>query len=292
MALSSHPAHIPEVAVVTVSFGSGNVLGGFLDSVPRSSADPVVVVVADNATDDFFVAQLSRAASAEYLALKENQGYGAGMNAGIASLPEGIKWVLVSNPDVVLEAGAIDALVRAGREDDRIGSVGPAILTDGAIYPSARAVPSLRTGVGHALFANVWPGNPWTRAYRRDSSGEAVRRDAGWLSGACVLVRKSAFDAIGGFDDGFFMYFEDVDLGYRLGKAGYRNVYEPAAVVTHAGAHATTTESARMITAHHESALRFLSRKYSGRALWPVRTALRVGLTARSAVLRRNPGHH
>jgi len=292
MAFSSHPAPISEVAVVTVSFGSGHVLEGFLDSVPRSSANPIVIVVADNARNDVFVARLSRAASAGYLALEQNRGYGAGMNAGIASLPEGIKWVLVSNPDVVLEVGAIDALVRAGSEDDRIGSVGPAILTDGMIYPSARAVPSLRTGIGHALFANIWPGNPWTRAYRRDSSGEAVRRDAGWLSGACVLVRKSAFDAIGGFDDGFFMYFEDVDLGYRLGKAGYRNVYEPAAVVTHTGAHSTTTESARMITAHHESALRFLSRKYSGRALWPVRTVLWIGLTARSAVLRRNPGHH
>ena len=292
MAFSSHPAPISEVAVVTVSFGSGHVLEGFLDSVPRSSANPIVIVVADNARNDVFVARLSRAASAGYLALEQNRGYGAGMNAGIASLPEGIKWVLVSNPDVVLEVGAIDALVRAGSEDDRIGSVGPAILTDGMIYPSARAVPSLRTGIGHALFANIWPGNRWTRAYRRDSSGEAVRRDAGWLSGACVLVRKSAFDAIGGFDDGFFMYFEDVDLGYRLGKAGYRNVYEPAAVVTHTGAHSTTTESARMITAHHESALRFLSRKYSGRALWPVRTVLWIGLTARSAVLRRNPGHH
>jgi N-acetylglucosaminyl-diphospho-decaprenol L-rhamnosyltransferase len=160
------------------------------------------------------------------------------------------------------------------------------------VYPSARALPSLRTGIGHALFANIWLGNPWTRAYRRDSSSDPVRRDAGWLSGACVLVRKSAFDELGGFDDGYFMYFEDVDLGYRLGKAGYRNVYEPAAVVVHSGAHSTSDHSARMISVHHESARRFLTRKYSGWYLWPVRVALTVGLDLRSALLSRRATHH
>jgi N-acetylglucosaminyl-diphospho-decaprenol L-rhamnosyltransferase len=108
------------------------------------------------------------------------------------------------------------------------------------------------------------------------------------LSGACVLVRKSAFDEIGGFDTGFFMYFEDVDLGYRLGKSGHRNVYEPAAVVTHTGAHSTNSDSGRMITAHHESARRFLNKKYSGPLLWPVRVVLRIGLQLRSALVRRH----
>ncbi len=79
----------------------------------------------------------------------------------------------------------------------------------------------------------------------------------------------AAFDELGGFDDGYFMYFEDVDLGYRLSKAGYRNVYEPSEVVNHSGAHSTSVESERMIEAHHESARRFLQRKYPGPLLWP-----------------------
>jgi N-acetylglucosaminyl-diphospho-decaprenol L-rhamnosyltransferase len=292
MALSPQPPRTPVVAVTTVSYGSGDVLEGFLESVPAASGEPLIVVVADNGTDDTAVARLTTASSARYLPLGRNLGYGGAMNEAIRTLPSDVRWVLVSNPDVVLTAGAIDALVAAGDSDPRIAAVGPAIMTDDEVYPSARALPSLRTGIGHALFANIWLGNPWTRAYRRDSSSDPVRRDAGWLSGACVLVRKSAFDELGGFDDGYFMYFEDVDLGYRLGKAGYRNVYEPAAVVVHSGAHSTSDHSARMISVHHESARRFLTRKYSGWYLWPVRVALTVGLDLRSALLSRRATHH
>lgn len=275
---------------MTVSYGSEAVLAGFLDSVPSASAFPVSVTVADNkpATGQR-VHDLTELANARYLPLDKNLGYGGGMNAAASTIPAETEWILVSNPDVVLGPGAIDALVATGSADPQIGSVGPAIYgEDGVLYPSARSVPSLRTGVGHALFANLWLGNPWTRAYRKDTDLTPVRRDAGWLSGACVLVRKSAFDLLGGFDDGFFMYFEDVDLGFRLGKAGFRNVYEPAAVVTHSGAHSTTSDSKHMIDVHHESARRFLSKKYSGALLWPVRFVLTVGLRVRSTLVQRS----
>jgi N-acetylglucosaminyl-diphospho-decaprenol L-rhamnosyltransferase len=106
-----------------------------------------------------------------------------------------------------------------------------------------------------------------------------------------VLVRRSAFAELGGFDSGYFMYFEDVDLGYRLGKSGYRNVYEPSAVVTHTGAHSTSSDSGRMLTAHHDSAIRFLNRKYARRSLWPVRAVLTLGLRLRLAVVRRAREH-
>ncbi|MBC7592219.1 MAG: glycosyltransferase family 2 protein, partial [Salinibacterium sp.] len=226
MAIPDDSPSAPRVAVVTVSFGSNDVLPDFLGSIAPSSSSPLHIVVADNRPDGS-VGGLAAACGAVYLPLPSNEGYGGGMNAAVRDLPASVEWVLVSNPDVVLDAGSLDTLVAVGDTDPRIGSVGPAILTsEGALYPSARSVPSLRTGVGHALFANLWLENPWSRAYRRDADEAPVRRDAGWLSGACFLVRRSAFDSLGGFDPGFFMYFEDVDLGHRLGKAGFRNVYE------------------------------------------------------------------
>lgn len=292
--MATSTQHGRSVAVVTVSYGSGAVLKDFLSSVQSASSLPLAVVVADNkpdATDS--VQALAAAARVDYIAL-ENRGYGSGMNAAIARLSPDIEWVLVSNPDVVLQPGSIDTLLATGREDAAIAAVGPAIVTDGLIYPSARAVPSLRTGIGHALFANIWLTNPWTRAYKRDTDGAPTRRDAGWLSGACFLVRRSAFDRLGGFDDGYFMYFEDVDLGYRLGRAGYRSVYEPRAIVVHSGAHSTETagESIRMIAAHHASARRFLNTKYGRWYLWPIRIGLSVGLSIRSSILKRRAGHH
>lgn len=286
---SSSPTHGARVAVVTVSYGSADVLPTFLDSVPGASASPIEVVVADNkAASPEDVAALVTAHGAHHLPMPGNLGYGSAINAAVASLAPSIEWVLVSNPDLVMSDGAIDTLVATGDEDARIGAVGPATLTaEGDIYPSARAVPSLRTGVGHALFANLWVGNPWTRRYRNDTVSIGERCDVGWLSGSCLLVRRSAWNEIGGFDPDFFMYFEDVDLGYRLGRHGYRNVYEPAAAVTHTGAHSTTSDSAGMIQAHHDSARRFLDKKYSGPLLWPIRVGLRIGLAVRSALIKR-----
>jgi N-acetylglucosaminyl-diphospho-decaprenol L-rhamnosyltransferase len=278
----------PSVGIVTVAYRSNRVLGGFLDSVPAASASPVALVVVDNAPGPGDGAALSAEAGATHLPLPSNPGYGGAINAGVRALPDSVEWVLISNPDVVLAPGAIDTLRETGDSDPVIGAVGPAVLNpDGSVYPSARAVPSLRTGVGHALFANLWQRNPWTLAYRRESDPSDARRDAGWLSGSCLLVRRSAFDQIGGFDEGYFMYFEDVDLGFRLGKAGYRNTYEPAATITHVGAHSTGSESARMVAAHHDSARRFLSKKYVGWYLWPIRAGLAIGLAIRSRAITR-----
>jgi N-acetylglucosaminyl-diphospho-decaprenol L-rhamnosyltransferase len=284
-------ARVSGIGVVTVSYGSGEVLRGFIGSVAASSTSPLSVVVVDNLPEgDAGVRRQTEAAHATYVPMPRNVGYGTAMNAGVAALPSDIDWILLSNPDVILGEGAVDRLLATARGDSSIAAAGPKILTsDGDVYPSARAVPSLRTGVGHALFVNLWVGNPWTRAYRNDTTGPVERRDAGWLSGACLLVRRSAFEQLGGFDPGYFMYFEDVDLGYRLGKSGYRNVYEPDAVVTHYGAHSTSSESGRLtsIAAHHDSARRFLNQKYAGALLWPIRVTLTIGLQLRSALLKR-----
>lgn len=282
------PDQTPRIGVVTVAYRSDDVLPAFLASVAAASAEPVAVVVADNAPDTGGARAAAEAAGAGYVALPANPGYGAAMNAGGATLPASVEWVLIANPDVVLAPGSLDTLRDAAEADGQIAAVGPAVLNpDGSVYPSARAIPSVRTGIGHALFANLWQDNPWTRRYKLETDEAPVARDAGWLSGSCLLVRRRVFDELGGFDEGYFMYFEDVDLGYRLGRAGYRNRYEPTATVTHLGAHSTSAESERMIRAHHDSARRFLGRKYAGWYLWPVRATLAVGLALRSRVVAR-----
>jgi N-acetylglucosaminyl-diphospho-decaprenol L-rhamnosyltransferase len=96
-----------------------------------------------------------------------------------------------------------------------------------------------------------------------------------------VLVRRAAFDSVGGFDPHYFMYFEDVDLGAKLGRAGWTNLYVPAAVITHTGAHSTSQTAGRMERTHHDSAYLYLSRKYAGWYLAPLRSVLRIGLTVR-----------
>ncbi len=285
----------PRVAVVTVSYDSLAVLGPFLDSVPAAAArTDASVHLADNKPDSPqrpAIESLVAAAGGHYLPMTSNLGYGHAVNEAVATVPADVEFLLVTNPDVVLSPGSIDILTDTLIELSDAAVVGPKILElDGSAYPSARSVPSIRNGVGHALFANIWPTNPWTRSYRLEVGEHPVRRDAGWLSGSCFLMRRSVFDQLGGFDTGYFMYFEDVDLGYRVGKAGWRNVYEPAAEVLHTGAHSTTGESVRMLEAHHASAKRFLAKKYAGPLLWPVRAVLSLGLTLRSALVARRGG--
>lgn len=275
-----------SVGIVTVAYHSSNELGPFLDSARRSSAEEAPVVVVDNdAGDGSATRELVEERGGIYLPMSRNGGYGTAVNRGIAALPPTVEWVLVSNPDVLLDENALDELVRFGAGDPRIGSVGPRILNeDGSVYPSARAIPSLRTGVGHALLGDIWPTNPWSRRYHRDSEYGDESRAAGWVSGACLLVRRRAFESIDGFDESFFMYFEDVDLGFRLGRSGWLNTYDPSATATHLGARSTSNSSG-MAIAHHRSAARFIDKKYPGAILAPLRLALHVGLTVRGTVV-------
>ncbi|MFF1878086.1 glycosyltransferase family 2 protein [Leifsonia sp. NPDC058230] len=284
--MSSEPS-LSSVAVVTVSYNSSAEMAPFLSSVTESEGAPVRVVVADNdSADASETRRITLDEKATFLPTGGNHGYGGAMNRGVASLGPDIDAVLISNPDVVIHPGAISRLLAVLASSESIGAVGPRVLNpDGSTYPSARALPSLRSGIGHALFGEIWPTNPWSASYRVDMSDVSATRDVGWLSGSCLLVRRSAFEAIGGFDEGFFMYFEDVDLGRRLHEAGWRSVYVPDASVTHTGAHSTSTDSVKMIRAHHASAYRYLKKKYPSALYSPIRLALRIGLAARAQYL-------
>ena len=276
------------LGLITVTFSPGESLAALLDSVPAATAGDVEVVLVDNGSTDGSVEQAAARPGISLVRMDTNVGYGAAANAGVAALDPSIELVLLINPDVVLAPGAIDELVAAARRHPTAGAVGPMITTpDGTIYPSARQLPSVGTGIGHALLGWWWPGNPWTRSYRLDRA-TPVERSAGWLSGACLLLRRSAFRQVGGFDPAYFMYFEDVDLGQRLTAAGWENLYAPSARVMHSGGHATEKQPGAMAVAHHHSAYRYLARRYPRWWQFPLRLALRGGLAARAAVARRS----
>lgn len=281
---------VARVGVVTVAYESGASLDAFLDSIPAAVTEPVDVVVVENASAGAADARASAERhGARFLPLGENRGYGGGVNAGVDALGE-VEFVLISNPDTVLAPGSLDTLVERARTHPEAAALGPLVRdAGGAVYPSARRLPSLREGLGHALFVNLWPMNPWTRAYRQ-AAADIREREAGWLSGSCVLVRRDVFAELGGFDEAYFMYFEDVDLGARITRSGRVNLYVPEAEVMHTGAHSTRRSASRMRAAHHDSAYRYLARRYTAWYLWPLRVALKVGLGIRKRLPTRAGG--
>ena len=285
------PGYGEELGVVTVTYSPGALLDTFLDSLHEATSRPVRVVLADNGSVDGAPEKAAREReNVSLLRIGENVGYGAGANRGVAELGPDVGWVVVANPDLEWRPGSVDALRDAGRRWPRAGALGPLIREpSGEVYPSARALPSLAHGAGHAALGTVWPDNPWTKAYRR-SDVAPVEREAGWLSGSCLLLRREAFDSVDGFDARYFMYFEDVDLGERLGKAGWRNVYVPSAEVVHVGGASTGKPdvSARMVAAHHRSAYRYLAERYPGARWAPLRAALRAGLEVRHRLATRS----
>lgn len=281
------------MGIVTVTYFPGSTITTFLDSIanaamwPASGGDPFVVV-ADNGSTDGSLEKLRHRTDVRIIETGSNLGFGGGANRGVAALPPSVDWVLICNSDLHFEPGAIAALIAAADRYPAAGSLGPLLLTpEGEVYPSARELPSIGRGIGHAVFGWIWPRNPWTKAYRRDHDVPS-ERTAGWLSGACLMVRRSAWNEIGGFDTSFFMFFEDVDLGDRLGQAGWQNVYVPSARVTHIGGHSTKRHRPEMAAAHHHSAYRYLARRYSKWWQAPLRWALRAGLRLRSELAKRS----
>ncbi len=277
-----------EIGVVGVTYSPGHTLQDFLDSIPAAYTGPVEVVLADNGSTDGSVEEAEQRDGVQLLRTGGNLGFGTAANRGFARIDPATELVLIANPDVVFHPGSLDTLVEAARLNPAAGTLGPAILTpDGVLYPSARRLPTIWLGAGHAVLGWVWPTNPWTRKYRAENSGVHAR-SAGWLSGSCLLVRRKAFEQIGGFDESYFMYFEDVDLGARMQQAGWENCYVPDAVVTHIGGHSTDRQAGAMVAEHHRSAYRYLAGRHPGWLQFPVRAVLRVALGLRAVVAMRS----
>jgi N-acetylglucosaminyl-diphospho-decaprenol L-rhamnosyltransferase len=274
--------------VVTVTYSPGPHLDRFLASLSHATERPVSVLMADNGSSDGAPqAAVERYPGVRLFSTGANLGYGSAVNRAMAQLGDADEWVVVANPDVQWGPGSIDALLDAASRWPRAATFGPLIHDpDGSVYPSARHLPSLIRGGMHAAVGPLWKNNPWSAAYRQERL-EPNERPVGWLSGSCLLVRRAAFEQIGGFDERYFMYMEDVDLGDRLGKAGWLNVYVPSAEVLHHKGHATARESESNLAAHHKSTYLYLADRHAGWRRAPLRWAFRGGLAVRSRLMER-----
>ena len=277
-----------EFGVVVVGFESGDQWGEFLVAWEQSSMKPRQIVVVDNSPTPDLPGKNQTTIPTRGVSNSSNEGYGQAVNRGVALLESRHSWVIVCNPDVRVQADTVEKLLAHSNDFDKTAVIGPRIINArGETYPSARAIPGIRVGIGHALFSNLWPTNPWTERYLGIYRGNESR-SVGWLSGSFLLIRRDVFDSLGGFDPAYFMFFEDVDLGRRVKSSGHRNIYAPDAAITHLGATSTSRHEKAMLLAHHESARRFLNTLYSKWYHGPLRGLLTLGLRLRARFQTRN----
>jgi len=281
-----------RISAVVVNYNAAGHLADCVRSLRADGADEIIVV--DNAsTDGSHDAVTDADPAVRWVETGRNLGFGRAANRGVVAATNDL--VAIMNPDAVVEPGAVKALADVLDADPAIGVVGPRVENpDGSWYPSARTFPSLRDALGHAFLHYVSPDNRFSRRYKLLDWDHDTARDVDWVSGTFMLARRSAFDSVGGFDEAFFMYVEDVDLCWRLHAAGWRIRYEPSARVVHAIGASSEGAPYRMIVAHHRSLYRFCANTYRGsrRLLLPVigaGLALRALLACGQRALRRKP---
>ncbi len=267
-----------DVSAVVVNYNAKEHLLTCLGILCREGV--AIVVVADNgSTDGSGQAVSERYPAAKWVPTGANLGYGTAANIG-AALVDG-PYLLICNPDVVLEEGTVASLRRFLELNPGVAVVGPRIVdASGALYPSARRFPDLLEALGHGIVGQFWPGNPFSRRYRMTNWDHARAEEVDWVSGAFFLARREAWDVVGGFDSAYFMYLEDVDLCWRLRRAGWSIAYEPAAQVMHIQGVSADQHPYRMLFAHHISMWRFAERTTVGWRRWVLPLVV-AGLIAR-----------
>lgn len=274
----------PQWAAVIINYNAGDLLVACIASILEDdSAGQPEIIVADNASSDTSLeAVRAKFPMVNIVECGGNLGYATAANRGIAATSAPI--IAVLNPDLTIEPGTA-ATMMAALDDPAVAVVGPRISNpDGTVYPSARRQPALGTAIGHAVFVSVAPNNRWTRRYRSQDLDPDTARDVDWASGAALWIRRTSLEAVGGWDERYFMYVEDVDLGWRLRQVGYRIRFEPAGRVTHVQGATTARRPYRMIVEHHRSWYRFTERRWRGarRLLLPLVAgflAIRAGLS-------------
>lgn len=267
----------PEVAVVVVTHDTRELALRCVSTLEPAGADEIVVV--DTGSSDGTAEALAATHPDVEVVVLPNVGYGRGANAGAVRTAAPV--LVVANADTEFPPGSLEGLRDAVTADPGIGAAGPRVrYPDGRPQASARRFPSLGVAAGHALLGLWWPDNPWTRRYRMRDVDPDRPTDVDWLSGCVIALRREAFEAVGGFDRDYFMFVEDVDLGYRLRRAGWRVRYDPRVTVIHHVGASTDAGGPAMVVAHARSLDRFYGRVYAtgtGRLLRPL---VRLGLVA------------
>lgn len=268
----------PELTVTICSWNTVVDLRACLASLePEHKETGCEVLVVDNASADGSPDMVEQEFPwVRLLRMDTNLGFTGGHNAALAQ--RNGRHAALLNSDTVVHPGAIRTLLEALSEEG-VGIVGPQLLNpDGSLQYSCRRFPNpVAAAFRNTVLGRLFPRNRYVRDYLMQDFDHSQRRDVEWLSGAALFLKGELLDAIGGLDESFFMYCEDVDICKRAWDAGFRVVYVPEAVITHAIGRSTDQVANKMIVRFHRSMLRYFRKHLVSKVWLPLRPFASLG---------------
>lgn len=259
------------ISVCVVNWRTSAELERLAASLPEGAGDePWELRIVDNDSGDGSLERLRTSLpEATVIEMGRNAGFGSGVNR--AAREASGEFLMVLNPDTRVSPGALGILARHLRERPEVALAAPQLVgPDGGRQASARRFPSATAAAFRGTpLGWIFPRNRFARTYLMEDATFDEPTEVEWVSGSAMMLRRETFEAVGGFDEGFFMYCEDVDLCKRLHEAGWRVEYVPEASVEHKVGASSDQAQPAMIREHHRSMLRYFV-KHTARSapLW------------------------
>ncbi len=272
----------PDVSVCIVSWNVAEDLRACLESLRAQITPPSYeVIVADNASRDESVAMVrEQFPEVRLIVNEENLGFARATNQTLRAARG--RYLLMLNPDTVLEPDSLRKLVERAEAHPEAGIIAPRLVyPDGSLQYSCRRFPTIQA----ALFRNTFLGRLFPHArsashYVMADWAHDVEREVDWASGACLLIRREAYEQVGELDEGFVWGSEDVDYCYRMHKAGWRVLFTPETTVVHAVGRSTDQVVVPTIIRTHRGMYRLYSKHFASNPLSRLLVWLGVGLRA------------
>ncbi len=277
----------PDLSVCIVNWNTRQDLEQAITSVLQSDLElELQVIVLDNASSDGTPEMVrEQFPSVKLLESAENLGFAKGYNRA-AEEAEG-RHIFMLNPDTVVQAGALRPLVRFLDSRQDAGAAAPRLLnSDGTVQYSCRRLPGPMAAIlRNTLLGRLVPGNRFTRDYLMADWDHRTVRRVDWASGAALCIRRETWAEVGGFDEGYFMYAEDIDWCLRAQQTGWHIYYVPESVVVHRIGRSSDQRPVAMVVEFHRSMARFYRRHYAPQ--WPLglRWLPLAGIWARAALV-------
>jgi GT2 family glycosyltransferase len=273
------------LSVVIVNWNAGEYLPRCLESIYGQGVDLEVILV-DNASTD----RSERMAKKMFPQIKliqmgENRGYSAGCNAGIREAKG--EFVLILNPDTVVLPGALERLLEFARDNPRAGIIGPQMIGfDGKVQMSCRRFPSYETGLFRGTFLErLMPKSRTLSRYLLSGWDHSTPREVDWVSGAAMLLRREFLKEAGLFDETFYMYCEDIDMGMRAREFGWKVMYCPYARIMHRIGGSSDKKVIPMLVKFHLSHYLFFRKHWGWKTSFLSEAFLVFGLITRTFLL-------